>query len=504
MLAKLLRRTERSQFPAMSLNEMLNSILFNGIPYNAYQTSYGTDQIERTGYGFAPLAATYASNGVVFAVILARLQLFTEARFKFRPLGNSQTGALFGTPALRPLETPWPNGTTGDLLARMEQDVSLAGNAYVVREGDRLFRLRPDFVDVLLDRPAYDPSAVAVGYAYNDPNLHTPAIYLAEQVAHWAPIPDPFAHYRGMSWLQPIVNELDADRGATEHKRKFFENAATPNLAVTLAKEIDPDKFRRFQELFRSEHGGSENAYKTLFLGGGADVKVVGATFEQMAFKATQGAGETRIAAAGGVPPVLVGLSEGLMASTYSNAQQARRLFADKWARPQWRSVSGALAKLVAVPPGAELWYDDRDIAFVREDLKDEAEANQILANTVRTLIDAGYMPDGVVNAVTTGDFTALTGNHSNLFSVQLRPPGDHDGDGTVDGDGVASDPHKATPRELAEMLQKIYLAVGKVITVDEAREIVSSAGADLPAGQGPPDPVAEPASVIPSSEEGQ
>ena len=47
-------------------------------------------------------------------------------------------------PRLRVLEEPWPGGTSGELLARMEQDVSWAGNAYIWDAGDRLVRWRPD------------------------------------------------------------------------------------------------------------------------------------------------------------------------------------------------------------------------------------------------------------------------------------------------------------------------------------------------------------------------
>lgn len=41
----------------------------------------------------------------------------------------------------------------------------------------------------------------------------------------------------------------------------------------------------------------------------------------------------------------------------------------------------------------------------------------------------------------------------------------------------------KPTARELAEMIQKIYLGVGVVLTADEAREILNSGGASLPPG---------------------
>jgi hypothetical protein len=48
----------------------------------------------------------------------------------------------------------------------------------------------------------------------------------------------------------------------------------------------------------------------------------------------------------------------------------------------------------------------------------------------------------------------------------------------------------KSESRELAEIIQKIYLGVGKVLTSDEAREIINQAGGNLPI---PSPPLAEP-----------
>jgi hypothetical protein len=68
----------------------------------------------------------------------------------------------------------------------------------------------------------------------------------------------------------------------------------------------------------KENHAGADNAWKTLNLYPGADVTVVGANLKDIDFKNVRGGGETRIAAAAGVPPVIVGLSEGLAAATYS------------------------------------------------------------------------------------------------------------------------------------------------------------------------------------------
>jgi HK97 family phage portal protein len=416
-----------SGFPTISVDQWAAMFMLNGLG------SGGTlvQNREEIGGDFRGyIDGVYKSNGVVFACMLVRQLLFSEARFQFRQLSNGRPGDLFGSKALERVEKPWPNGTTGDLLTRMIQDADLAGNAYVRRTAQGVERLRPDWMTIVLGGPrGSQPGDLGVqlaGYSYQPGGAGSgrdPVVLLPEEVAHFAPIPDPSASYRGMSWLSPVVREIMGDHAASTHKLKFFENGATPNIVATVAKEVSPENFEKFQEKFEAQHRGLDSAYETLFLGGGADVKVIGTDMRQIDFKVTQGHGETRIAAAAGVPPIIVGLSEGLDSATYSNYSQARRRFADGTMRPLWRNAAGSLATIVDVPASAELWYDDRDIPFLQEDLKDEADIQSTQAGAIRQLVDAGFDADSVVNAVTAGDLTRL--KHSGLFSVQLQKPGE-------------------------------------------------------------------------------
>jgi phage portal protein BeeE len=410
---------------------MADLLVYGGNGYAAAprQTLTGSD--ERIEGNFAGLVhAAYKNNGVIFACILVRQLLFSEARFQFQRIRAGRPGDLFGTPALDPLETPWRGGTTGDLLTRMEQDGSIAGNAFIRRNGSRLERLRPDWVTIVVgsrnaNAQVWDLDTEVIGYVYQPGGPsggREPIALLAETVAHYAPIPDPVSPFRGMSWLQAVITETEADSAATEHKRAFFANGATVNQAIVLDPTVTKEMFEYFKDKFNEEHQGVTNAYKTVFLGGGADLKVLGSTMQQMEFKQTQGAGETRIAAAAGVPPVIVGLSEGLQAATYSNYGQARRRFADGTMRPLWRQACGALATIIDVPADARLWYDARDIAFLQEDEKDEADIQAVQAQAIASLVTAGYTADSVVAAVVGGDLTLL--EHSGLFSVQLNPAG--------------------------------------------------------------------------------
>ena len=67
----------------------------------------------------------YKRNGIIFACILVRMMLLSEVEFAYQDI---TTKRLTRNPTLSILRKPWPNGTTGDLVSRAEQDGSLAGN----------------------------------------------------------------------------------------------------------------------------------------------------------------------------------------------------------------------------------------------------------------------------------------------------------------------------------------------------------------------------------------
>ena len=375
----------------------------------------------------------YATNGVAFACAAVRMQVFSEITWKFQDLASKK---LFGSPDLLPLEEPWTGAGSDDLLARLEQDATVAGNSYWINAGslvrsDRvnLMRLKPEHMTILLEEVrgfgGGKLGRIKSGYLYAEPD-EEPVLLDLSEVAHYAPLPDPMFEFRGMSWLSPVLPEIELDDSLNDFKQNFINNQATPNLVISFDPAVTPDMFARLTEVIRSKASGTANAGKTLALGGGADVKVVGSNFEQLAIKATQGAGETRIAAAAGVPPVIVGLSEGLSGSSLNegNYGQARRRFADGTMRPNWRSASTAFSSLVNVPAGARLWFDASAVSFLQEDVADDAAIREAHSRTIRTLVDGGFSPEAAVAAAIDGDFDGLGRSHSGLFSVQLQAPG--------------------------------------------------------------------------------
>ena len=411
----------------------------NGPVSYYYSTTLGVDSNrERMASSFRSYAESgYSGNAIVFALILKRAAVFSEVEFKFQ---RRSSGELFGDRRLMLLEEPWPNADTGELLWRMEQDVSLAGNAFIRNiDGERLERLRPDCVQIV--SAVFEDSGgreyrEVQGYLYHEsPNATDDAAeyFDVDEVAHWSPIPDPLASYRGMSWLTPVVREINADLGMTEYKQSYLDNAATPNMIIRYPEKVGKDVMERVEDRISSRYGGVKNAYKTIALDSGADLTLVGNSLEQMSFATVQAAGENRIAAASGVPPIVAGLKEGLQNATYSNYEQAVRAFADMTMRPHWRSACSALSKLVKAPRGTRLWYDPSGVAALRQGEKERAETQNVNAETMAVLLRVGYTPESVTKAVQNGDLTQL--DHSGNLPVTLYPEG-VDPSKTPDGSG--------------------------------------------------------------------
>lgn len=451
-MANLLSRARGSRGPERSsiatledYVSALNSYTYGGNWAGGVQVTQPGQATEAIPHHLESYARNaYQSNGIVFAVMLVRQMVFSAVRLQYQRFHNGRPAALWGDESLRLLETPWRGGTTQDLLSRMIQDADLAGAFIAYRDTSlarmgtsdlgEIVRLRPDWVQSVLRKRTYAGGQVGwdrVGFVYWEGGKHSgadPVPFLADEITYFAPIPDPLAPFRGMSWLTPVIREIQNDGLMNKHKRKFFENAATPNVIVRMDPSIQLEQFRKFIAHMDSKHRGVEDAYKTLYVGAAADVTVAGKDFQQMDFKSVQGAGETRIAAAGGVPPVIVGLSEGLQGSSLNagNYGQSRRRLADATMHPLWGNMAGSLASLLKVPSGSRLWYDARDVPFLREDSGDAAKIAQTRASTLRTYIDAGFTPESAVAALDAGDEGLLV--HSGLFSVQLWKPGAQNG----------------------------------------------------------------------------
>jgi hypothetical protein len=364
--------------------------------------------------------------GPVYAVLDRRASIMGEARPAWQRFSKGKPTDLYSTPALETLKRPWPGGSFRQLVGIAEADAAAGGNSYWIRPDRELIRFEADWVTIVTGAVVVNGVEVGhrlLGYAVEKPG-GKPTVFEPDEVAHYRPGPSSSTPFRGESWLASVASDASSDIELTHYKGNYLKNGGLPSLAVMYEPTLDMAQLEAFVPVFAEKFTGSVNAGKVMHFLGGRDVKTLGANLDQLAFKATQGAGETRIAAAAGVPASVAGFSEGMQGSSLNagNYTATRRLFGDAKIRPLLGSFCEAFSTLVPAPEGSRLWYDDTQVSFFQEDVTDEANIRQLKAQTLRNLVDAGFTADSAVVAVETGDFTSLA--HSGLFSVQLQPPG--------------------------------------------------------------------------------
>lgn len=411
---------------------------YNGqnYPLGLNQTANGWQRTREVTNTLPAYANALRRCPPAYAAEMVRAFALSGVRFTFRTrIFNSVPRKLFGTSALSVLDHPWPNATCSELVSRMEWHAGTAGNSFVTNwEPDRLRVLRPDWVAIVYgsalepEDPGYALDGEIVGYIYQNggfagENRNPIRTLRVSEVAHWSPLPDPLSPGLGMSWITPALRDMQGDGAATEHKLRFFENGATPNLVIKGLPAVTEQKFNALVDMLEANHSGVRNAYRTYYLTAGADATVVGADMRQMDFAATQGKGETRIAMLARVPAAILQISEGLQGSSLNagNFIASRRVFADLWVYPTLQDLAGSLAPLVNVPPDAELWFDTADMPILREDAKDAADIEQVKATTIGGLVKDGFTPESAVAAVM-GQNMNLLKPIPGWISVQMQP----------------------------------------------------------------------------------
>lgn len=393
----------------------------------------GSDYIEAdpsfTGY----VSSIHRRNPVVSAAVTKRAQVLSQMRFQWRPLGG-QDRTLFDSPDLNSLNRPeWM--PRPQLLTLAEYHASYSGNAFIYRDATtkKVRLLEPDWVTIAIGAEDVEGDMEplhreVLGYIYQwggKASKAKPIFIPAANVGHWAPEPDPVCWWRGESWVSAVAREVATDDQATDHLAKFYENAATPQAVFSFDATLTPTQINEYAALIHEDTAGTKNAWKSLVLGGGADVQIVGSQLASLDYRGTQGGHESRIAMRSHVPAVILQAAEGFSGSALNsgNYTATRRMWADLWVSSAGDSFCASVEGILTPPRNpAELTFDPARIQFLQEDRKDEAEIQQFQAVGIRNLVEAGYDPATVIDAMTSGDLSKLT--HTGNVSVQLQPPG--------------------------------------------------------------------------------
>lgn len=344
----------------------------------------------------------------------------------------------------------WLNFNVGphgkiEVLGQAMTSLLLDGNAYLATYRDAAGRIV--WVEVL-DPAQVEPvrSEAEVRYVVGgQPSvsrldiLHIPGLMLPGAI-------------KGVSPITAARETIGLSMAATEYGAAFFGNGAIPGGIVEAPGAISETGLKVMKSSWDEAHRGSANSNKLAILTEGAKFTKVSISPDDAQFLETRAFQIADIARIYGVPPHLLADSTG-STSWGSGLAEQNTAFVQHSLRPWVERIEQGLTTacvLEGQPPGmfVKLNVD----ALLRGDHERRMAAYAIG-------IDKGIYTVDEVRAW-----------------EDLQPLGQ--------GDGMNS-------RQLAEALQKIYLAVGKVISAEEAREILNREGANLtgPAPAPPPSP---------------
>jgi HK97 family phage portal protein len=202
-------------------------------------------------------------------------------------------------------------------------------------------------------------------YAYSLDNGHHVEDIPIEEIVHFKWAIDPETPWKGLSALGPVGREVDTDNELTRYMIRLLQNDAVPRGVLTIPQgvPVSPADKETIKQDWRLKFGGL-NRGDISVLSGGMQYQRVGLDMAELALDALHGVPEARIASAYGVPAIVAGLNIGLTRSTYSNFEEARKMFTEQTLVPLWRAMASEIQQSV-VPLFRRPCYVDFDLKRV-------------------------------------------------------------------------------------------------------------------------------------------
>lgn len=243
----------------------------------------------------------------------------------------------------------------------------------------------------------------------------------------------------GMSPVEWARTSIGLGLAAQRYGRDWFDSDGNMPGVIEAPHPMQPETMRGLAAQWRAKRLAGGKGLPGV-LQNGARWRATGVTNEQAQFLATRKYTAAEIAGQMFLlDPSDLGIPVDGTSLTYANLEQRNTRRMQVALMPWIRRIESQLSEVI---PGGRYRFDVD--SRLRGNTRESYE-------TLKVAIEAGFL--------TTDEARDILG----------LPADD--------------DMTKASPDELARMVQMIYLGVGVVISVDEARDILNRAGADLPAG---------------------
>ncbi len=299
----------------------------------------------------------YQCNAIVHRAVRLVAELIGALSFALYE-GAAELGRH---PLLDLLARPNPRQDGASLLEAVTSHLLLSGNAYLEAVGidgeaepnvRELYALRPDRMKVVPGPDGWPQAyeyTVAGATVRFDQSAALPPIL---QLTLFNPLDD----YYGLSPLEAAAVAVDTHNAAAKWNKALLDNAARPSGALVYAAPegavMSDAQFERLKKELSDQYQGTANAGRPLLLEGGLDWKAMSLSPKDMDFMEAKHSAAREIALAFGVPPMLLAIPGD---NTYSNYQEANRVFWRQTVLPLGNRIAAALTQWLAPAFGAGL-----------------------------------------------------------------------------------------------------------------------------------------------------
>ncbi|WP_433893045.1 phage portal protein [Streptomyces sp. CA-111067] len=437
------------------------------------------------------------SSGVLFAIVDRIITAYSQVEWKLykkAPSGLVEDRVeVTSHPALDMWRQPNPFMTGEAFREATQQHEELTGEQWWLIARDPRFTMPLELWPARPDRmePVPDPVEFISGYRYRSPAGEQVPLALDEVVFQRRPSPlDP---YRGLGPVQTVLTDMDAARYGVEWNRNFFLNSAQPGGIIEVDRRLEDDEFDEARDRWAEQHRGVSAAHHVAIIENG--LKWVDTKFTQrdMQFAELSEVSDEKVRQAFGFPKPMLGTVSDV---NRANADAAELVLSRWLLVPRLTRTRAALnTRILPMYGPLGEGYEFDFVSPVAEDI--EAATTQLVgrATALQALVNAGvYGPDAAIAVgLPAMDFGAPDSdpNRELLIRLVVGAPSLAPIILPMLGFDISANQQAATPTAIAELVQKIYLGVGVVLSAEEAREVLVAAGADITPGASPTAPAA-------------
>ena len=303
----------------------------------------------------------YSRNAIVYRAVRLVAESVGALSFVLYEGANE----LSAHPLLDLIARPNPRQDGASFLEAVSTHLLLAGNAYIEAVGiagqgndqaasqvRELYALRPDRMKVV---PGPDGWPQAFEYTVASQTVRFEQAAALPPILHLTQF-NPLDDYYGLSPLEAAAVAVDTHNAAACWNKALLDNAARPSGALVYGgpegSVLSDAQFERLKRELADQYQGASNAGRPMVLEGGLDWKAMSLSPKDMDFMEAKHSAAREIALAFGVPPMLLAIPGD---NTYSNYQEANRVFWRQSVLPLASRIGGALTQWLAPAFGAGL-----------------------------------------------------------------------------------------------------------------------------------------------------